>query len=158
MTKTWALGVLALAAAQAAWAAGGFDQYGYNADARIFNGKADGVDRNLDGTYWGYAQWANDRLVMKWSKAWQDARDGGAWGPDAWTDNEWNGRVPGGSGEVWHYKIVWVGPQLESSPHWRSGGYPIWGEFEVILDHGSWSDRVHEFFARAHPNGYGAIR
>jgi len=47
---------------------------------------------------------------MKWSKAWDDARfNGGTWTKDAWTSNEWNGKLSGGSGEVWHYKIVWLG-------------------------------------------------
>jgi hypothetical protein len=92
-------------------AKGGFDEFGYNYQARVFVGKADGVDRVLDGAVWGDPTYANDHLVMKWSKAWDDARFHGApWTPDAWEDNEWNGAVPGGSGEVWHYKIIWVGP------------------------------------------------
>jgi len=142
----------------------GFDQYGYNYQARIFVGLADGVDRNLDGNVWGDPAYANDRLVMKWSKAWDDARFHGApWAPGAWVDNEWNGAVSGGSGEVWHYKIVWVGPSLQNSPYWRDGGYPIWGEFEVIMDQGvSDTDYCgankggHQWCALATPNGYGA--
>src|SRR3989344_4191473 len=111
----------------------GVDQYGYNYQARVFVGAADGVDRSLDGTVWGDPTYANDHLVMKWSRAWDEARFNGAdWTCDAWENNEWNGAVPGGSGEVWHYKIVWVGPELEASPCWREGGYPIWGQFEVI--------------------------
>jgi len=47
--------------------------------------------------------------------------------PDAWCTNEWNGAFPGGSGEVWHYKIIWVEPELENSLYWREGGYSIWG-------------------------------
>ena len=95
----------------------GFDEYGYNYQARIFVGPADGVDRSLDGAVWGDPTYANDHLLMKWSKAWDDARFHGApWTSEAWVDNEWNGMVPGGSGEVWHSKIIWVGPELESSP------------------------------------------
>lgn len=45
----------------------GFDQYGYNDTARVFNGLADGVDRNLDGTVWGDPTYAKDKLVMKWN-------------------------------------------------------------------------------------------
>jgi len=134
----------------------GFDEYGYNYKARIFVGAADGVDRVLDGKVWGDPTYAKDHLVMKWSKAWDDARFYGApWTPDAWVTNEWNGRVPGGSGEVWHYKIIWVGPELENSPYWREGGYPIWDQFEVIMDQGSWSDHLHEVLALALPNGFG---
>jgi len=139
------------------FAGGGFDQFGYNYQARVFVGKADGVDRILDGKVWGDLTYAKDQLVMKWSEGWDDARfHGAAWGPDAWEDNEWNGAVPGGSGEVWHYKIIWVGIELESSAYWHEGGYAVWGQFEVILDHGTWADHTHEFFAHAIPTGYGA--
>lgn len=137
----------------------GYDTYGYNYTARLFNGRADGVDRAQDGAVWGDPTYAKDHLVMKWSKAWDDARFHGApWTPDAWTDNEWNGKAFGGSGEVWHYKIVWVGPDLEKSPYWRPGGYAVWGEFEVIMDQGvsSGTDPAHMIYAKAIPAGYGA--
>lgn len=134
----------------------GFDQFGYNYQARLFSGPADGVDRKLDGKVWGDPTYANDHLVMKWSKGWDDARFHGApWGPDAWENNEWNGAVASGSGEVWHYKIVWVGPALQSSPYWRPGGYPIWGQFEVVMDQGT-TGGEHVWGAKAIPNGYGS--
>ena len=134
----------------------GFDVYGYNEVAGIFNGPADGVDRNLDGTVWGDPTYANDHLVMKWSKGWDVARfHGEPWGPEAWEDNEWNGALPGGSGEVWHYKIIWVGSDLTSSPYWVDGGYDIWGQFEVIMDQGVVLGEEHVFFAHANPCGYG---
>ena len=60
------------------FAQGGFDEFGYNYQAMIFVGKADGVDRVLDGKVWGDLTYANDLLVMKWSKAWDDARFHGA--------------------------------------------------------------------------------
>ena len=136
-------------------AQGGFDQFGYNYTARLFNGIEDGADRNLDGTYWGDPTYANDKLVMKWSKAWDNARfHGKPWSPDAWVDNEYNGKVPGGSGEVWHYKIVWVGPELEDSPYWREGGEAIWGQFEVIFSQGTVANE-HFWDIHASPNGYG---
>jgi len=138
-----------------AYAQGVFDEFGYNYGARVFVGKADGVDRVLDGTVWGDPTYANDWLVMKWSKAWDDARfHGAAWGPDAWENNEWNGNVPGGSGEVWHYKIIWVGSELENSVYWREGGYAIWGQFEVIMDQGT-SGGEHMWYTLATPNGFG---
>jgi hypothetical protein len=156
--------ILLLATPTTAIGAGGFDEFGYKYQAHIFVGPADGVDRALDGKVWGDPTYANDRLVMKWSKAWDDARFHGApWTPDAWVNNEWNGEVPGGSGEVWHYKIIWVGPELENSPYWREGGYAIWGQFEVIMDQGI-SDAEyyepngggHQWCAHAIPTGYGA--
>ena len=131
----------------------GRDEYGYNYNARIFVGPADGVDRTLDGTVWGDPAYGNDHLVMKWSKAWDDAKfHGGTWGPRAWCTNHWNGQAPGGSGEVWHYKIVWVGPELEDSPYWREGGYAIWGQFEVIMSHGTVANE-HFWEAHANPTG-----
>lgn len=136
-----------------------FDEFGYNYQARIFNGKADGVDRALDGKVWGDQTYANDHLVMKWSKAWDDARFNSApWTPDAWEDNEWNGMMPDGSQSVWHYKIIWVGPELENSLYWREGGYAIWGQFEVIMDQGLDPSMGlgHMWFAHAIPNGFGA--
>ena len=141
-------------------AKGGFDEFGYNYQSRIFVGKADGVDRVLDGAVWGDPTYANDHLVMKWSKAWDDARFHGAtWTPDAWEDNEWNGRFPDGSGSVWHYKIKWFGnpdglPEYAPLP---DGGYVIWGQFEVIMDQGIDPSMVprHLWFAHAIPNGYG---
>ncbi len=138
---------------------GGFDQYGYNNKARIFNGVADGVDRKLDGAVWGDPTYANDRLVMKWNAEWDRGKDEGwANGPyAAWENNEWNGKVPGGSGAVWHYKIIWVGSDLQSSPYWQPGGYPIWGQFEVIMDQGTDPNLGpgHLWFANAKPNGVG---
>jgi len=134
---------------------GGFDEFGYNYNARVFVGAADGVDRVLDGAVWGDPTYAQDHLVMKWSKAWDAARFQGApWTPDAWCTNEWNGKVPGGSGETWHYKIIWVGPALENSPYWREGGYPIWGQFEVIFSHGTVANE-HFWEAHANPAGFG---
>ena len=136
-------------------ASAGFDDYGYNDVAGIFNGSADGVDRIPDGKVWGDSTYANDHLVMKWSKAWDEAKYGGApWTPDAWIDNEWNGMVPGGSGEVWHYKIIWVGSDGANSEYWQPGGYPIWGNYEVIMDQGM-SDSVHYWLAHGISTGYG---
>jgi hypothetical protein len=59
----------------------GFDQFGYNYQAHLFNGTFDSVDRNLDGTYWGQTgDFVDDRLRMKWSDDWlsnQDCNDDG---------------------------------------------------------------------------------
>lgn len=143
---------------------GGYDEFGYNYKANNFVGPADGVDRTLDGTVWGDPLYGNDHLKMKWSQAWDDS----VFGPDgvryngdelpwtrkAWEDNQWNGRVPGGSGEVWHYKIVWVGDCGPDGAELPDGGYCIWGQFEVIMSHGT-VDSVHEWETLAKPAGYG---
>ncbi|MBI3980977.1 hypothetical protein HY345_03175 [Candidatus Microgenomates bacterium] len=163
MRKLFALAVVAVVfvfvarSAMAVQPAGkGFDGFGYNYQARVFVGDADGVDRNLDGTVWGDPVYANDHLVMKWSKAWDDARfHGAAWTPEAWVDNEWNGMLPDGSRTTEHVKIIWVGPDLENSPYWRDGGYAIWGEFEAILDQGMVNGE-HVWWTHAQPAGYGS--
>jgi hypothetical protein len=134
----------------------GFDQFGYNNQANIFVGSADGVDRVLDGMLYDDSTYANDLLIMKWSKAWADAKYRGApWTCAAWIDNEWNGMTPNGSGETWHYKIVYVGPAGEASPCWRDGGYTIWGDFEVIFSHGTVANQ-HFWDAHAIPAGFGS--
>jgi hypothetical protein len=134
--------------------AGGFDLYGYNYTARLFVGAADGVDRTLDGTVWGDPTFANDHLVMKWSKAWDDARfHGGAWTTDAWVDNEWNGMRPDGSRWTEHFKAVWIGPCIAGPL--PDGGYCLWGEFEALMDQGQSPDGRYSY-AKVTPNGYGA--
>lgn len=136
----------------------GFDQFGYNDKARIFNGPADGVDRVLDGKVWGDPTYANDKVVMKWNAEW-DRGNAEKWlypPYKAWENNEWNGNVPGGSGEVWHYKIVWIGfPGLPNSEPLPEGGYYIWGQFAVIMDQGT-ADAEHFWYTHAMPTGYGA--
>lgn len=148
-------------------AGGAFDQYGYNDKARIFNGPADGVDRKLDGRVWGSTTYAKDRLVMKWNAAWDACNDAGnntaSACAGAWINNEWNGAVSGGSGEVWHYKIIWVGAGGATSPYWKAGGYPVWGNYEVLMDQGvtlpaDGSGAVHYWFAKSQPNGYGSAK
>ncbi len=141
----------------------GFDQYGYNDTARIFNGTGLswcmgklGYDEAGCRAYMG--DYANDKLVMKWNAEWDHGNTDG-WTDsyyNAWENNQWNGKVPGGSGEVWHYKIVWVGPCNEGT-YFENGGYCIWGQFEVIMDQGS-IDGVHSFLAHGNPSGYGAYK
>ncbi len=136
---------------------GGFDEFGYNYKARIFVGAADGVDKIIDGTVWGDPTYANDRLVMRWSKGWDDARfKGKPWTTDAWEDNIWNGAVQGGSGEVWHYKIRWIGACGVDGTPLEDGGYCIWGQFEVLMDQGT-AGGEHTWYAHAIPTGYGAL-
>jgi len=66
--------------------------------------------------------------------------------------NHWNGKIQGGSGEVEQVKIIWVGTELEESEYWREGGYAIWGQFEVIMDHYLAFEGA-EWYAKAVPNG-----
>jgi hypothetical protein len=141
-------------------AGGGFDDFGYNRTARIFNGTGaswcleKGALPNCLGIY------STDKLIMKWNAEW-DRGNLENWSRPpyaAWENNEWNGAVPGGSGEVWHYKIVWVGPCGADGTLLDNGGYCIWGQFETIMDQGTDlnSGPVHTWLAHANPTGYGS--
>ena len=144
-------------------AGGAFNQYGYNDNAYLFRGAADGVDRQLDGMVWGDPTYAKDNLVMKWNAAWDACNEAGNNDESAcvgaWLNNEWNG-AQGGSGQVWHYKIVWVGSEGESSKYWQPGGYSIWGNYEVLQDQGVDLNEgpLHTVYAKSAPNGYGAAK
>jgi hypothetical protein len=138
----------------------GFDDAGYNRRARILNGTGwswcmDKFDNEAYcESYLG--PYANDKLVMKWNAEWDRGNAEGWSNPpyDAWENNQWNGMVPNGSGEVWHYKIVWVGPCGAEGNPLDNGGYCIWGQFAVILSHGT-SGGQHSWDAHASPAGYG---
>lgn len=138
----------------------GFDESGYNRTARIFSGTGwswcmekvgnEGWCTDYLGPY------KDDKLIMKWNAEWDHGNADG-WTDesyDAWLNNQWNGNVPGGSGEVWHYKYVWVGPCSEGETL-PEGGYCIWGQFEVILSQGTGEDG-HYWDAHATPSGYGS--
>ena len=148
--------IITLLTPTVAYAAGGFDEFGYNDTARVFNGIADGVDRNLDGKVWGSPTYANDYLVMKWNAEWDRGKAEGWSIPPyaAWLNNEWNGKFPGGSGESWVYKIKWVGPCGAEYTPLPDGGYCIWGQFAVILSQGSVAGE-HFWDVLAKPAGYG---
>lgn len=142
------LAVLPLAASAAANNTNkGFDQYGYNDNARVFvgdclnwyNGKYPGTTVAQAQAYCG--DYAKDQVVMKWNKAWDDCnattdQNDSTKCAGAWVTNEWNGNVPGGSGETEHYKIIWVGSEGQKSPYWRDGGKSIWGNYEIVMDQG----------------------
>lgn len=139
-------------------AAGGFDEFGYNRQARVFVGPASGwcLEKNLPANCLGI--YSNDHLVMKWNAEW-DRGNAEGWtdpkGYGAWLDNQWNGRVPGGSGWTEHFKARWYGSCGADYAPIAGGGYCIWGIFQVLMDHGQDPDRAHWWLAHAIPNGYG---
>jgi len=135
---------------------------GYNYDARVFVGTGEMWAMQKFG--WTHEQahdylglYAHDKLVMKWNAEW-DRGNAENWNNppyNAYETNEWNGAFPGGSGEIWHYKIKWVGgSHIDGEPS-LDGGYYIWGQFEVLLDHGTVKGDAHDFLAHALPNGFG---
>jgi hypothetical protein len=162
-----ATAVSVFASAGVALAAGGhgFDQYGYNRSARVFVGTGSswcqgklGWSKATCDAYMGI--YANDQLVMKWNAAWNACNAAGNDDESACAgaslDNEWNGMVPGGSGETEHFKAIWVGSAGEDSSYWRDGGYLIWNNYEALMDQGM-ADGSHWWAAHATPNGYGPM-
>ena len=142
-------------------AANGFDQYGYNRTARVFNGTGASwsVAQGLPADYLGI--YSNDNLVMKWNAEWDRGNATGwstAAGPyRAYLDNEWNGNVPGGSGWTEHFKAVWIGGNCGADyTLLPNGGYCIWGQFEAIFDRGMDPSHSPWILAHAKPAGYGS--
>lgn len=138
----------------------GFDEWGYNRTARIFNGTAWDwcMEQNDDETYCeeSLGNYGADHLVMKWNAEW-DRGNAENWANppyDARLSNLWVGNGKGRSGEVSHYKIVWVGP-CDADSVFPNGGYCVWGQFEVIMDMGV-DKGEHYWFAHATPTGYGS--
>jgi hypothetical protein len=136
---------------------------GYNRKARIFVGT--GMQWCMDKV--GDEAWceaylgpyANDKITMKWNAEWDRGNDE-RWSKSpyaAWENNEWNGAFPGGSGSVWHYNIKWVGDCVSNPSLVPTGGYCIWGQFAVLMDHGIDPSMGpgHIFLTHAIPTGYG---
>ena len=141
----------------------GFDQWGYNRCARIFNGTyssycAEGGTSPADCAHL-YGIYLPDQLIMKWNAEWDRGNSEGWSKPpySAWLDNEENGKKPDGSGAVWHYKYQWYGPCGANYTLLPDGGYCIWGQFEVLMDQGidPSVSPGHIWNALAKPNGYG---
>ncbi len=117
----------------------GYDQFGYNYQAHMFNGTYDSVDRNLDGKYWGSTgDYVDDVLIMKWSDDWLSNQDcngdgkldrGTAGISLGWETNHVIGDYDsdGNGSQDAHYtyfvKIAWVGP-----------GGSLWGQYEIIQE------------------------
>lgn len=117
----------------------GYDQFGYNYQAHMFNGTYDSVDRILDEKYWGQTgDFVDDKLIMKWSDAWIANVDCNGDGkldrglvdgvPDGiskgWLTNHVEGDYTDADG-IHNYtdfaKIVWVGPSGD-----------LWGQYTII--------------------------
>lgn len=113
----------------------GYDAYGYNYQAHIFDGYAGNYSRPATPVTSG------DKLVMKWSDSWvanvdcdgdhkldRGLVDGVVSGiSKGWETNHYIGSYEDDDGSVQHYtdfvKIVWVGP-----------GGDLWGQYHVIQE------------------------
>ncbi len=113
----------------------GYDQYGYNYQAHMFNGYYDNYSRPAVPVTSG------DKLIMKWSDPWianvdcngdgkldRGLVDGVVGGiSKGWLTNQLNGSYTDVNGDVQHYtdfvKIVWTGP-----------GSPLWGQYTILQE------------------------
>ena len=141
----------------------GYDEFGYNYQAHMFNGTYDAYDRIIGNDTSDYA---DDKLIMKWSDAWLANVDCNG---DFKLDRGLVNGIPDGISKGWltnhlegdydsdgdgiqdaHYtsftKIVWVGP-----------GGSLWGQYEIIED--VYNDPVGGFhglqFKTDGPPGFG---
>lgn len=115
----------------------GYDIYGYNYQAHAYNGTYDGLDRVLDGKYYGQSgDFVDDRVGMKWSDDWLSSTDcngdgkldrGASGTSQGWLTNHIAGDYVDGAGVTQRYtdfvKIVWTGPSS-----------PLWGEYSIIQE------------------------
>lgn len=123
----------------------GYDKYGYNYQAHMFNGLYENFSRPAvvvtEGT---------ENMVMKWSDDWLanvdcngdtkldrglDPKTGQSTGVSrGWVTNHFEGDYLGSDGEMHHYtyfaKIVWVGPVPSGTDPWAA--VRIWGSYAVI--------------------------
>jgi hypothetical protein len=120
----------------------GYDKWGYNYQAHIFNGLYENYSRPTPVVAGG-----TENLVMKWSDDWlanvdcngdgkldrglsEGTSDGISKG---WVTNHFEGDYLGSDGELHHYtyfvKIVYVGPVATPDP-W--GDKRVWGVYAIV--------------------------
>jgi hypothetical protein len=138
----------------------GYDKYGYNYQAHIFNGLYENYSRPgmvvTEGT---------ENLVMKWSDDWLanvdcngdkkldrglNAKTGVSTGVSmGWVTNHFEGEYEGSDGELHHYtyfaKIAYVGPAPNPDPYVATR---IWGAYAIIQE--IQNDSFGEYGGRLH--------
>jgi hypothetical protein len=124
--------------------AGGFDQYGFNYQAHIFNGSYCAAWHNPSWCTGDVASW---RLLMKWNDAYLSAddtnKDGQVdphpgrstyIGSGAWVQEHEYGSYRDASG-VMHFFIYDAKIVAKSTPYSSCGnGYEIWDDFCVVQE------------------------
>ena len=127
----------------------GYDQYGYNYQAHMFNGRYCDSDRVIGGAY------CDDQLIMKWNDAWLSNKscDGDLYldrhygfdsyiGSGAWMTNHQSGSYLDDDGKMhkWTYFIKIVAAPADATKAegtWYAAdgteiGLVIWGAFATI--------------------------
>ena len=135
----------------------GFDQYGYNRCAHVFNGTWEGYctepKRNAAPDCYGVAR--TTKLIMKWNEEW-DRGNATGWekGPyDAYLDNEIRGTYIDGTPFSEHFKTRWDAGCAANGVS-SNGGSCIWGPFEILMDQGT-ENGVKVWWTKLTPAGYG---
>lgn len=122
----------------------GFDEFGYNYQAHLFNGTYDSVDRKLDGKYWGSTgDYVDDNLIMKWSDEWLANVDCDG---DHKLDRGLVNGIVGGISKGWETNLVegWYDSDGDGTQDahytyfakivWVGVGGSLWGQYEIIMD------------------------
>jgi len=124
----------------------GYDQYGYNYQAHLFNGRYCDYDRAIGGDY------CDVNLIMKWNDAWLSNKDcdddslldrhygyDSYIGSGAWETNHMWGYNEDGS--KWNYFVKIVAAPADAKKVngvWYNAddteiGPDIWGQFAIVL-------------------------
>lgn len=122
----------------------GYDQYGYNYQAHMFNGTYDSADRILDGKYFGdTGDYVDDSLIMKWSDSWLANVD---CNHDGKLDRGLVNGVVGGTSLGWlinqdegYYDSNGDGTQDAHYTYFAKIGYvgsggTLWGAYEILQE------------------------
>jgi len=131
----------------------GYDEWGYNYQAHLFNGYY--CDAYRDAAW--CQPWAEDHLAMKWNDAWLSNRDcdgdglldrhygySSYIGSGAWETNHMSGEYVGDDGRTcrWNYFVKIVAAPADavaSGGYWYAAdgteiGPAIWGEFAIVQE------------------------
>ncbi len=100
-----------------------------------------------------FTKYANDHLLLQWNTAYDTCRLGGSC-EGAWLMVKWNGMIPTGSGELWHYKIDYRGAICPIGVILPDGS-SCYGNGFVILSSQGRIDGQHLVLAKAVSNGLG---
>ena len=114
----------------------GVDQFGYNYQAHMFNGRYCDNDRVTGGDY------CDVNLIMKWNDAWLSNKDcngdgkldrpANYIGSGAWETNHQSGTNPDGT--TWTYFVKIVAKPAVNFNCASVGGTEIWGAFCIIQE------------------------